>query len=565
MNHGDASALLGRFASEGDEEAFRTLVNQSVTLVYSAALRQSRGDSHLAEEITQSVFTLLARKAGSLRGHPTITGWLFTATRLCARAAVRASERRRQLNTDISAMPEPTSGDYSDSSWSGVKLVIDDAMHRLNARDREGILLRFFENRPYSEIGSVLNLSENTARMRVERALEKLRIELRKRGITSTSAALASVLVSHTAVAAPVYLSGQIAANVLASASIAGAGGAGLWTTLTIMNMSKISSVVAVVALGVALYQGTQARRADQRTAEASSERAVLQNQVDELQRRLAVAENRARAADEDNAHLIAGIAHMQQSAAAQRPVATPASKFTRAQVDQRFQRAKELARTGDPAEALEEYLWCYDIGMARLEYFGIRNVELLSEIAKLGEAYPAALDALRQRRNAAATVMQADPNDYAAIHEFASLCKALKEDGRLVDSYVALPVGDPRRLTMLGVGALEMLVSAHRYSEVARSKPFDYMIGEMDMMAAIHVPDATPNAAKARQSIRENVVRTAANNFEVLVGAGDTTNAEALAKKLFAYDNTPATKAIFAERAARAGRPQVIGAVISD
>src|SRR5678816_3091234 len=85
--------LLRRYAEESSEAAFETLVRRYVNLVYSAALR-SVEQTHAAEEITQAVFVILARKASTLRRGTILSGWLYQTARLTA-ANYRRSEFRR--------------------------------------------------------------------------------------------------------------------------------------------------------------------------------------------------------------------------------------------------------------------------------------------------------------------------------------------------------------------------------------------------------------------------------------------------------------------------------------
>ncbi len=115
----------------------------------------------------------------------------------------RFEARRRAREHEAQLMTEVEAGDSPVVAWEKLSSLLDEAMRELNDRDREAVLLRFFARRPFAEIGATLRVSEDAARMRVERALEKLRGLLMKRGVTSTGAALGVVLANQAVVAAP--------------------------------------------------------------------------------------------------------------------------------------------------------------------------------------------------------------------------------------------------------------------------------------------------------------------------------------------------------------------------
>ena len=102
----DDSELLRRYARESDEDAFTELVRRQVNFVYSAALRQVNGDAHLAADVTQLVFTDLARKAGQAADHRVLAGWLFTSTRFAAAKLVRGERRRHVREQKAQLMQE---------------------------------------------------------------------------------------------------------------------------------------------------------------------------------------------------------------------------------------------------------------------------------------------------------------------------------------------------------------------------------------------------------------------------------------------------------------------------
>ena len=202
----DDAELLRRYADEKSEEAFAEFVRRNLGLVYHAALRQCGGDAHRAEDVASAVFTDVARKAGSLARRLALAGWLHTSTCYAAAQAVRGEVRRQRREREAHAMNEIQAKANGDSAaaaeWEQMRPVIDEALHALPERDREAVLARFFEGRAFAEIGARLALSEDAARMRVERALEKLRVALVKRGVTSTTAAVLGVALANQAGAA---------------------------------------------------------------------------------------------------------------------------------------------------------------------------------------------------------------------------------------------------------------------------------------------------------------------------------------------------------------------------
>ena len=152
--------LLARFARENSEPAFAALVERYLNLVYSTALR-SVGSSHAAQEITQAVFIILARKAGALRGKTILPGWLYQTTRLTAANFLRGEIRRQQREQEAymqSLLNEPTP-----ETWGRIAPMLDDALEKLGACDRHAIVLRYFENKSLGEVGAALGASEDAA------------------------------------------------------------------------------------------------------------------------------------------------------------------------------------------------------------------------------------------------------------------------------------------------------------------------------------------------------------------------------------------------------------------
>jgi RNA polymerase sigma factor (sigma-70 family) len=252
MAESDDITLLKQYAG-GDESAFTALFERHVHLVYSAAMRQARNPSH-AEEVTQAVFILLARKAKSLSPKTVLSGWLYQAARLTTASFIRREVRRQRREQEVymESLTEPET-----LLWEKIAPLLEDAMGRLGEKDRNAIVLRFFENRTPQEVAGALKLNEVTARKRVSRALEKLRIFFAKRGVVLTTAIIAGAISGNSVQAAPAALANSATAVAIAKGTAASGSTLTLIKgALKIMAWSKAKTAV-VATIAVMLTAGT--------------------------------------------------------------------------------------------------------------------------------------------------------------------------------------------------------------------------------------------------------------------------------------------------------------------
>jgi RNA polymerase sigma factor (sigma-70 family) len=215
----DDRALLQAYTKDHSESAFAELVRRHVNWVYSAARRQVN-DAQLAEDITQSVFVLLARKAGSLSSSVMLGGWLFRTTWFVASRALRTEMRRKRREQTAVAMNLSTDvPEENEARWNQLAPHLDQAVAALSDADRSAVLLRFYEKKPLADVGLHLGMSEDAAKKRISRALEKMREFLARRGATLGVATLASVLAARTVEAAPATLTASVLKVSAAGAS----------------------------------------------------------------------------------------------------------------------------------------------------------------------------------------------------------------------------------------------------------------------------------------------------------------------------------------------------------
>jgi len=222
--------LLRDYAGSGSEAAFAELVGRYAGLVHAAALRQT-GNSDWAEEVTQAVFVLLARKAGTLSPDTVLAGWLMRATRFAASDLLRSERRRLARETAAYQMNDRAESESSSEGgrlWDRIAPVLDACLARLREGDRNALLLRYFQNRSLAEVGTSLGVAEDAARKRVTRALDRLRAELARQGAVASTAVLPEILLREAAPTASGPLIGSTVSAALAPAASAGSRVAGL-------------------------------------------------------------------------------------------------------------------------------------------------------------------------------------------------------------------------------------------------------------------------------------------------------------------------------------------------
>ncbi|MGO9002663.1 MAG: RNA polymerase sigma factor, partial [Limisphaerales bacterium] len=163
MQELDDTALLREYVERNSEEAFAALVTRHVNKVYSVALRLT-GNPHSAEEITQAVFVILAKKSRQLGKRVILSGWLYQTARLTAVTFIRGGIRRARREQEAymqSTLTEPDA-----AAWEQITPLLDEAMGRLGETDRHAVVLRFFDGKSIREVGAALGANEDAAKKR---------------------------------------------------------------------------------------------------------------------------------------------------------------------------------------------------------------------------------------------------------------------------------------------------------------------------------------------------------------------------------------------------------------
>lgn len=268
----DGQTLLAEYVQKGSEPAFQELVKRYINLVHSTAARVVGGDKHLAKDVAQTVFIEFAQKARSLPSNVMLGGWLHRHTFFTASKIVRGERRRNE--TERQAMEMNALEQFPNDTLARLAPVLDEVVNELGSEDRIAILLRFYEQQNFRSVGEILGSTEDAARMRVSRALEKLHSMLKHRGVALSTGGLAMALTTEAVTAAPAGLAVSIA-----GAALAGSGGGTTLTLFKIMTITKlklgITGAIAVTALMTTLLL--------QQESKSKLKISGLQQEVEEL------------------------------------------------------------------------------------------------------------------------------------------------------------------------------------------------------------------------------------------------------------------------------------------
>jgi RNA polymerase sigma factor (sigma-70 family) len=275
------SQLLRSYVREKSQDAFTELVRRHLDLVYSAALRQVRSPQ-LAEEISQSVFTDLARAADKLKPDTLLTAWLYQVTRRTAIDVIRRESRRQARERLAAEMADMNTA----ATWTHIEPLLDDAMEALEETDRAAILLRYFENKSLRDVGQSLGVSDDAAQKRVSRAVERLREFFSKRGVAIGASGLV-VLVSANAVqATPVALAATISKAIIIAGTTIKA--SSVITTTKVIAMTTLQKITVgatlAAAIGTGIYKAYQVSRLREQSQRFQREQAAMADQIRQLQ-----------------------------------------------------------------------------------------------------------------------------------------------------------------------------------------------------------------------------------------------------------------------------------------
>lgn len=246
------SDLLAAWAHHRDESAFHELVVRYAGLVQMAAQRNC-GDFPLAADASQLVFTQLAQSAKSLLGHPSLAGWLHVTASMKAKSLVDKTLREDRKRRLFQSAMDPQTSAPQERSWLEIQPDLIDAVNTLSAKDREAILLRFYRSFSVKEIAATLGIGTDAAQKRLDRATERLRGKLTRRGVTTAGSLSAVMLAGYASEAKAAALS----TSVLSSKAIAASAATSTTSIFATLLAMKATITITLTSAVLLLLSGT--------------------------------------------------------------------------------------------------------------------------------------------------------------------------------------------------------------------------------------------------------------------------------------------------------------------
>jgi RNA polymerase sigma factor (sigma-70 family) len=255
--HLSDSLLLERYAKEKSQEAFSALVSRYADMVYATCFRRLRA-AEAAEDASQAVFLLLSQNAGRLNAQRTLAPWLHSMAVLVCKGYLSKEAKLKKIAQEMAKME--TNPHKHDETLSLV--LVDEALTKLSKEDREAVVLRYLQGLSNEELAQELGTSQDGARMRVNRALAKLRSKLAAFGLVITDADLANKL-AHAHLKAPASLVHSLSTPTVLSnlpRALELAKGAKIVMKTTTLKIAGVTAaaIAGTAAMGFIAFNRTQ-------------------------------------------------------------------------------------------------------------------------------------------------------------------------------------------------------------------------------------------------------------------------------------------------------------------
>lgn len=292
---------LQQFARAGNQSAFCDLVRRHIDLVFATALRKV-GDAGGAEEISQNVFGVLARKAWQFAPDDSLPAWLHKTTLLESQAWQRGEMRRRQREQTAAELGTTMKTPDEAPAFHALVPLLDEALLSLREKDREALLLRFYESQSLKDVGTALGISDDTAQKRVQTALEKLSNFFQRRGFKTATIAVTTAALQHTASSASAATVSLVFNAAMQAAPPALVGLSAWLARLASLTKLQTAVICGVIAAAPVVWHLSEQRAAATTLAEIKIQTAAGQQKISATEAELIrFKESAARTDDELN------------------------------------------------------------------------------------------------------------------------------------------------------------------------------------------------------------------------------------------------------------------------
>ena len=269
--------LLSRYVGHKNEAAFACFVRRHLPLVYHTARRRLE-DHHSSEDVAQTVFALLARKASTLTDHPTLPAWLYQTTQF---VALREQRRLRNHEKRTRNYQHHMKEQLPDDDWdSNKRLLLDQALQKLGETERRLLVLHYVEGYPCADAGRKLGKSEGACRVQANRALKKLSQWFSSQGQTLSGTVIGCGIASQFLGSVPTSMAATVAHGALKLAPTLPS--SGILLRLALDSVAAFRLAVGILTASIAVsgsslvQQSSETARLRQVLSQLLRQRAIL-------------------------------------------------------------------------------------------------------------------------------------------------------------------------------------------------------------------------------------------------------------------------------------------------